>query len=186
MNWFMMFMVFMYTGGFMLDLAMDKSTGISATVLAAKLEVADTSMSVHSTANFLTLDVLFIGDERICYTGKTATTFTGLTRGCKGDKKYTASAHPAGDRVYNEAAGVINRIVGFNSLTAITTGGVIQKFQGVSHLIGGFVSAIVRMVMWDFGYLEGAVVYFKYLFLYPLSAGFVVSTVLFARRLLPF
>jgi hypothetical protein len=40
-----------------------------------------TTITVDSTANFLATGTLNIGDEIVTYTGKTATTFTGVTRG---------------------------------------------------------------------------------------------------------
>ncbi|MEK7180386.1 MAG: hypothetical protein AAB706_02835 [Patescibacteria group bacterium] len=51
------------------------------TWLTADLTNSATSASVQSTAGFGSTGTLYIGNESIPYTGKTATTFTGLTRG---------------------------------------------------------------------------------------------------------
>lgn len=52
-----------------------------------------TPIQVTSTANFFVPGGLLIGSELITYTGKTATTFTGITRGVLGS---TNVAHTAG------------------------------------------------------------------------------------------
>lgn len=55
-----------------------------------------TTVIVDSTAEFPEKGRFKIGQEEILYTGKTATTFTGLTRGARGTKK---SAHSDNDTV---------------------------------------------------------------------------------------
>jgi hypothetical protein len=60
-----------------------------------------TSVTVDSSANFETAGYLLIGSEIIQYTGKTSTTFTGLTRGLFGT---TATTH-ADDATVTEALG---------------------------------------------------------------------------------
>jgi hypothetical protein len=68
------------------------------TALTANItNVSTTPIQVTSTADFaLTTGGLIIGTEIIGYTGKTATTFTGITRGMYGSTK---AAHTAGDTV---------------------------------------------------------------------------------------
>lgn len=51
------------------------------TWLGADIDVNDTTITVKDTANFTSSGTIYIGTERIAYTGKTATTFTGCTRG---------------------------------------------------------------------------------------------------------
>ena len=59
--------------------------------------VSTTAIVVASTAQFaLTSGAIIIGTEIILYTGKTATTFTGITRGAYGSTK---AAHTAGATV---------------------------------------------------------------------------------------
>tara|TARA_B100000902_G_scaffold111_1_gene165 strand:+ start:1213 stop:3330 length:2118 start_codon:yes stop_codon:yes gene_type:complete len=65
------------------------------------ITASDTSVTVDSSANFETAGYLLIGSEIIQYTGKTSTTFTGLTRGLFGT---TASSH-ADDATVTEALG---------------------------------------------------------------------------------
>ena len=51
------------------------------TLTADMTNVSTTPIQVTSTAGFLDAGALYIGHELIKYTGKTATTFTGITRG---------------------------------------------------------------------------------------------------------
>jgi hypothetical protein len=70
-----------------------KDTIPDATYLTADMDDDDTSCTVASTADFPSSGSLLIGHELIKYTGKTATTFTGLTRSHAGS---TAESHGAG------------------------------------------------------------------------------------------
>lgn len=60
------------------------------TALGSALTSSATSMTVDSTTGFTSTGELSVGSEKITYTGLTATTFTGLTRGYNGT---TAAAH---------------------------------------------------------------------------------------------
>lgn len=74
-----------------------------ATVLTGNLtNNSTTPIPVTSTAEFLAPGTLLIGEELVKYTGKTPTTFTGITRGAFGT---TNVAHTAGVAV-TEALGV--------------------------------------------------------------------------------
>lgn len=69
----------------------------TGTTLTATLsQVATASMSVASTAAFASSGNVMIEDEVISYTGKTATTLTGLTRGVAGT---SASSHASSSPV---------------------------------------------------------------------------------------
>jgi hypothetical protein len=64
------------------------------TTLAVSLtNTSTTPIQVASTAGFLSAGALIIDSELIEYTGKTATTFTGITRGAYGSTK---ASHTAG------------------------------------------------------------------------------------------
>ena len=64
------------------------------TTLAVSLtNTSTTPIQVASTAGFLSAGALIIGSELIKYTGKTATTFTGITRGAYGSSQ---ASHTAG------------------------------------------------------------------------------------------
>jgi hypothetical protein len=66
------------------------------TLTAAMTNVSTTPIQVTSTAGFLDAGALYIGNELIKYTGKTATTFTGITRGAYSS---TNVAHSIGDYI---------------------------------------------------------------------------------------
>lgn len=53
----------------------------ATTELTASIDANDTTITVASTANFASSGTIHIGTERIEYSGTTATTFTGCTRG---------------------------------------------------------------------------------------------------------
>jgi Tfp pilus tip-associated adhesin PilY1 len=76
------------------------------TKLDADAASSDTSITVNDTSEFPSKGELRINDEFILYTGKTATTFTGLSRGydCLSNSPFCdgANAHSEDDIVYNE------------------------------------------------------------------------------------
>ena len=61
--------------------AVFKEAAGNETTLEADLDANSTSMTVLDTSDFASSGTLYLGRETIAYTGKTATTFTGLTRG---------------------------------------------------------------------------------------------------------
>ena len=71
------------------------STNDSTTLDGAVL-VGDTTITVQSTTGFPTAGTILIGTEQITYTGTTATTFTGCTRGANGT---TAAGYSTGTAV---------------------------------------------------------------------------------------
>ena len=74
----------------------------ATTLTAGIANNSTTPIPVASTALFATSGHILIGTELIAYTGKTPTTFTGITRGVYGT---TNVAHSGGDAV-TEALGV--------------------------------------------------------------------------------
>ena len=74
----------------------------ATTLTAAMTNVSTTAIQVTSTSLFESSGHLLIGTELIAYTGKTSTTFTGITRGVYGT---TNVAHSIGASV-TEALGV--------------------------------------------------------------------------------
>jgi hypothetical protein len=90
---------------------MEGGAGFAATKLSAPAAANAATISVDSTAGFLTADYIIIGDEQILYTGITPLTFTGCTRGHNGT---TAVAHNTDESVYTSDASAINTAMGFN------------------------------------------------------------------------
>ena len=71
------------------------------TDVASSATASATTLTVDSTEGFEDNGFLRIGTEVIAYTGKTATTFTGLTRGAAGT---TAIAHSVDCLLYTSDA----------------------------------------------------------------------------------
>lgn len=90
------------TGGALLQFPNGAFHQDGATTLTAGISNSDTTIPVVSTDLFQSSGHLLIGSELLAYTGKTATTFTGATRGVYGT---TNVAHSSGDAV-TEALGV--------------------------------------------------------------------------------
>ncbi|HIO46520.1 TPA: hypothetical protein EYN23_04090, partial [Candidatus Poribacteria bacterium] len=72
---------------------------LSTTSLGSALTDSSSSITVGSTGAFPSTGVIRIGSEDIAYTGKTSTTFTGLTRGYNNT---IAAAHSSGTSVTDE------------------------------------------------------------------------------------
>ena len=110
-----------------------------------------------------------IGNEKIRYTGKTATTFTGATRGWDGTE---ASTHSTGEKVYSDEAQVINSALGFNIASTGSTVGALS----IPTIIGNlFFHTAPKLIIWDFNFLkDGQMTYVRYLLL-MISTGFVVT-----------
>jgi hypothetical protein len=160
-----------------ISFAMDGESGIAATTLSATIDENDTTITVASTTGFLDVDYLIIGEENLCYTAVIANTFTGITRGCNNTEP---NDHVAGTRVYNEATGLLNTLVGFNIAEAMSSVGVLK----VPFMLAGAIPrAFAKIISWDYSYLEGTLwsfplFYIKLILLYPLSAGFMISFIL--------
>ncbi len=163
--------------GTILSFSVDGEFGIAGTSLSTSIDENDTTVTVADTTGFLTADYIVIGEENLCYTGTTATTFTGVTRGCR---ETTAESHAAGVAVYNEGSNVVNTMVGFNIAESMSTAGVIRvPFMLATTIPRTF----AKIITWDYSYLEGnlwglQLVYVKFVFFYPFSAAFIIALVI--------
>lgn len=147
--------------------------GIGATYLTAPLPTSETTtMNVASTDGFLGKDVLSIDNEQIYYQGKTANTFTTLTRGYN---QSTATVHGSGKYVYTQEVSHINQILGYNIASTYTAAGV------WTALMAGFnflFRALINLVIWNFPNLfVGELVYLR-IILMAIGSGLVVTIIL--------
>ena len=175
-----MFFVFIFGAVSVISAIVDGHTGLETTTLTAAITESDTTIFVNNTGPFTDSGVIMIGDETLCYTSKTTNTFAGVTRGEDCRLSSRAQAFPIDQQVMSEAPGVINTLVGFDITSAFSDGGFIGLAQGIytsAKNLPSFMSAVARMVMWDYSFLDGPFVYIKFLVLYPLSAGMVLSFV---------
>jgi hypothetical protein len=83
--------------------------GCNNTELTASIDDDDTTINVASTAAFASTGVIYIEREAIAYTGKTATSFTGCTRGHYGSEAvehiYSIGVFPACIPVVSDGPG---------------------------------------------------------------------------------
>lgn len=86
------------------------------------ISASDTTITVTSTAAFGSTGHLYIESEEITYTGKTATTFTGCTRGANST---TAATHANGKVVFQPK---------FSGLVRDASDGVFKLFTGLDEL----------------------------------------------------
>jgi len=169
-NW-IVFFVCCTVAFFILSMFMDGNPGIVTAQLQTSLSETSTTIAVDSTAGFLDADFVVIDIEEICYTATTPTTFTGLTRGCRDTE---AAPHIAGKRVYNDATGMVNRLVGFNILRSLADDGLIKGTITVVTNVPTIAKAFVQMAIWDFPFFNApGVIYFKYIVLLAVSAGLI-------------
>ena len=64
---------------------------------------------------------------------------------------------------------VVNSVIGFNLIESVADAGILK----IPFVLAGFFLSILRMLLWDYSYLQGPLGIVKYLFLYPISAGIV-------------
>lgn len=69
----------------------------ASTLLMNTLNATASTVNAASTAGFPASGSIFIDSEEVCYSGKTATSFTGATRGCNGT---SAASHSSGSIAY--------------------------------------------------------------------------------------
>jgi hypothetical protein len=72
---------------------------VTTAVSGGTLSSSNTTVTVTSTTGFTTTGNILIGQETISYTGVTATTFTGCTRGVSGTGSGAATTHANGAAV---------------------------------------------------------------------------------------
>lgn len=171
----MMFFLFAVLNAMVLSFTLEGVTGLATATLQANVDADDATFTVDATAGWLGADHFNIDSEIVCYSGKTDTSFTGLTRGCKDTE---ADSHIAGTRIYNEGTNIANQAIGFNIVQTLSDEGF---FKGgitvLVHLPQMLARIIIKLIMWDYSFLTGPGVYVKYLILYPLSGGLIISLV---------
>lgn len=146
--------------------------GIVATSLTAPMTNSANTMSVASTAGFLSSDVLVVDNEYIAYSGTTAVSFTGLTRGYNNS---TPTSHTTGKYVYGQEMNLINEALGFNIGTTTATSGT---FAVVSMGFTFLARTLINLVIWDFpNIFQGQLVILRIAFI-AVGVGLVIYLVL--------
>ena len=170
MTWRLMaFFTFVFTFGTVISAIIDGNGGFVSTTLTANLAKDATTATVTSTDGFYSLGYVVIEGEQIIYTAKTPTTFTvGANH----------REHVSGQKVYTEAAGALNAIVGFDTKASQASYGTITTVVGVGAAL---LFAIPKMLIWDYSYLNNDVGTYIRLFGWTISAGMVIALIALLR-----
>ena len=107
-----------------------------STTLSGAITNVQTTIPVVSTTGFSNAGAIFIDAELITYTGKTATSFTGCTRGAAGspNKSHLSGASVNGAQV---AAANTSTLLQLNTVTASNGVTLNTSTQEISVAIGG-------------------------------------------------
>ena len=145
------------------------SSDLYATKLTAAVDEVNTTITVQSTSGWRLADYMWVGDEKIRYNGRTATTFTNCLRGFDGTD---AIAHPIGQRVYSRASDAVRASAGFNVLNIGASAGVINMMTVPVRFA---LVALPQLVAWNYSFLkEEGMPQFVRLILIAFSGGFVL------------
>ena len=155
-----------------LSFIIEGESAIATTELAANIDNEVLLVAVISTTGFIaTNDFFTLDNEDICYSTTTATTFVVSERGCRGSD---SAPHVAGQRVYNDATGLINSLIGFDVLQVLADDGFFKGGIKAFTALPGIAKSVGKMVIWDYSYLEGSMVWLKYA-LFGISAAMVLD-----------
>ena len=88
-----------------------------------------------------------------------------------------------GDGVFfaDEEMNWLNYLTGYQGVEASNLNwfGLMSQYVGIG--IGFFTQGVARVILWDYAFLDGSWMIFKYLLFWPLSAGVVYSIFRFFR-----
>lgn len=144
------------------------ASDIYTTKLTVALTDVATTVTVQNTEGWRTADYLWVGDEKIRYNGRTATTFTNCVRGYDSTD---AEAHAIGARVYSRASDAVRGSAGFNVLDIGASAGSVNMLTLPVRFAW---TALPQLVAWNYSFLkEGQAQYIRML-LMAVSAGFAI------------
>jgi len=171
MNKLIVFFLFMLVGSGLLVGVVQGGSGVVNTRLSANITATDTTLPVLTTTDFLDEDYVIIGSEKIYYTGTTANSFTGCTRGYEGT---TAFGHVEDAYVYSEKAAALNYALGFDIIA-------VQDNLGWAAIIATpfmfFVRTVPQVLRLGTQLLTGDLAVIA-IFVYCMAAGFVITLAL--------
>lgn len=171
MNKLIVFFLVMLIGCSILGSILKGGGGVVATPLTSDIDAEVTTIPVESTTDYLGTDYVRIDSEKILYTGKTATTFTGCTRGHDGTD---ATAHPEGALAYTPDASAINYALGFNIAAMQDSMGVIAFLAMPFNFMFITMPRIVRVNM---SFLTGGLAFIGWIW-FAMAAGFILTLAL--------
>lgn len=115
------------------------------TTLSATLANAAVTATVVSTAAFPTAGYLIIGTEVIQYTGTTATTFTGLTRGALGSTQ-PATTYAIGTVIGGAMAGMTYKVTVTSAYDPTEVFDSLSGAEGAGTVFGTVASAMINAI----------------------------------------
>lgn len=142
--------------------------GIAATDLTSAVDEDDVVLAVTSTDSFLSSDYVVLGNENVLYTGKTAASFTGCTRGYGGT---IPAEHSIGTMVYTTSASVVNNALGFNIAATVDTMGL---WSIITVPFFFFVKTLPQLLIMPYQLFRGELVIFA-LFLLAIQIAIVIT-----------
>ena len=145
--------------------------GIQVTSLTSDITAEDAALPVSKTTDYLGSDYVVIGNEKIFYTGKTADSFTGCTRGYDGT---TASAHASGASVYTADASGINNALGFNIAAEQDSMG---WWATITVPFKFFTVTVPRIIRMNMSFLSGNLSILAWIW-FTMAAGFIITLAL--------
>lgn len=145
--------------------------GIEATSLTSDITADAVILPVVGTTDYLSSDYVIIGGEKVLYTGKTAVSFTGCTRGHDGTE---AEPHLEGAMVYTADAAAINNALGFNIAAEQDSMG---WWATITIPFKFFATTIPRIVRMNMSFLSGNLAIIGW-FWFALAAGFIITLAL--------
>lgn len=175
MKAFIAFLMF-YFLNVVLSGIMEGDGSLAATRLTSALTSTGTTVTVATTEGFLASDFLVIGEEKIRYIRKTATTFSVPATNGRGYDGTEGVAHALGAQVYTDSANIINGMVGFN---VAATGTVVGEINLITAVTTFATTTLPKLVTWNFAHFQVQpwLQYVRYVFII-ISAGFVIYTLI--------
>ena len=176
MNWMLLSFGIMWMFGTLFGASMEGVSGIAATSLSGGLSSTAASATVTSTRDFPTAGWINIDQELIAYTGKTSTTFTGLTRGSRDTE---AAQHTSGGRVFTEVSGLVNLGLDFR----VVESKIPLVGETATLVMGGatFFKFLAKVIIWDWPYWDAD---FLGMPLYLIQIIFSIASISFVLKIL--
>jgi hypothetical protein len=156
--------VFMFIIFTIFNAILDGGGGVNTTKLSSSISSTVTTIPVVSTSGFLSVDYLVIEGEKITYTGKTATTFTGCVRS-------NGVAHATAKMVYSPQTSLMNDALGFNIGAVSSTTGL---FSVITIPIKFFTITIPNIITVGIPGVGGSIAWIGYIW-FALCIGMIIA-----------
>ncbi len=163
MTWLWVSLTMLYVTGQILSVTVLGQTGIASNFLASIVLKSQTGLTLENSHGFYPDAVIFVRDEQMRVKSVTG----NVLQVQRAINDTEPSNYAISTPVQTEVVGVIERVTNFNvgDVTNIWGG-----FRFAAALPGMLATGLVRMISWDYSYLEGNMRYFKMIVLWPLSA----------------